>query len=130
MTMTEAVEEPQVDQPKPSKEAKAAITAGKKEGKAPLFMTVAGREFVFRAVTRSEWRSLVASRNQKLLEAGEDQAKVVEVQEDEVEELVKLCLLYPAFDLDSLGAGVVQHVADAILYDAGFGGPDIQAVRL
>jgi hypothetical protein len=125
----EQVEE-EVQGPELSKEVKAALDTIKKEGHRASYVTIANQEYIYRGINRKEWREIVSKRNQRIVEAGEDQAMIAEIQEDEVELITSMCLLYPEFALESIGAGTVQHLADLVLFEAGFGGPDIQAVKV
>lgn len=126
--MEDTIEE--VVTPALSEEAKAALKKIKAEGHRPSYIIIANQEYIYRGINRKEWREIVSKRNQRIVEAGEDQAMIAEIQEDEVELITSMCLLYPEFALNSIGAGTVQHLADLVLFEAGFGGPDVQAVKL
>jgi len=113
-----------------SAEVQAAADKAKEEGLEVVYTRIAGKEFLFRPVDRSEWRQLISRRNKLLMDAGEDQAKAVEIQEDEMEELVRSCLLFPEVEVEKLRAGVVGTLGDQIMFESGFGGADIEPVRL
>ena len=114
-----------------SKEAKSAADKAKEDGFQPMYTVVAGQEFVFRGVTRSEWRELLDRRNAKVQEAGEDPVKQAAIQEDEMEHLCQIATIFPSeFDNEKMGAGTVQALSDAILIESGFAGPEVEPVRL
>lgn len=113
-----------------SEEAAAAITKAKEQGYSPAYVRIGGKEFIYRGITRKEWREIVTKRNQSIIDAGENQVAIADIQENEVETIADKCLMYPEFALDKIGAGSVQHLADLILFESGFGGPDIEAVKL
>ena len=113
-----------------SEEAGVALENAKAQGFSPAYVRIGGKEFVYRGITRREWREIVTQRNQSIIDAGEDQVAIADIQENEVEIITEKCLLYPEFALDTIGAGSVQHLADLILFESGFGGPDIEAVKL
>lgn len=123
-------EEEVVEELKLSEEAEAALEAIKKTHRAVNYVIIANQEYIYRGINRKEWREIVSERNKRIVEAEEDQAAIAEIQEDEVELITSKCLLYPEFALDDIGAGTVQHLADLVLFEAGFGGPDIQAVKM
>ena len=111
--------------------AQAAVTQAKAEGFEDVSgVYIGGKEFVFRPVLRSEWRGLLRKRNEALLAAGEDELLKAEVQENEFEDLLNICLLYTPISISKLPAGTVQVLADAILMASGFGGLDTQPVAL
>jgi len=116
--------------PEISKAAGDAAAKAKEAGFAPIYTKIAGQEYVYRAVTRKEWREILAARNAKLIAAGEDLAAQSVIQEDEMEGLVAMTLLYPTFNPDTIPAGTVQSLSDSVLMESGFAGPDMEAVRL
>ena len=114
-----------------SKKAQAAADAAKSDGFQPMYTMISNQEYVYRGVTRSEWRELLDRQNKKILEAGEDPVKVASIKEDEMENLVKAGLIYPELGDDSqVGAGIIQSLADAVLLESGFAGPEVEPVRL
>jgi hypothetical protein len=115
---------------KQSAELRKALEECAAEGYDVASVMVAGKEYGFRAVTRREWRKLVAERNSKLEKLGDDMARAVEVQEDEIEALIDLCIVYPKVAAEKLLAGVVDTLSTEILTLSGFGGADMEAMRL
>jgi hypothetical protein len=113
-----------------SKEAKKAAADAKTEGFQPMYVKISGNEYVYRGVTRQEWRDLLQRQNLKIAESGEDAVKIAAIKEDEMEELVKASLIYPTEVNDNIAAGVVQSLADAVLLESGFAGPEMEPVRL
>ena len=114
-----------------SKEAQAAANAAKEQGFQPMYTTISTREYVYRGITRAEWRELLDRQNTNIAEAGEDPVKIAAIKEDEMENLVKTGLLYPELnDKAQIGAGVIQSLADAVLLESGFAGPEVEPVRL
>lgn len=130
----EAVKEVEVSEkdmrPKLSEEAQKALDVAKEKGLRPSYIIIANQEYIYRGINRKEWREIVSKRNNAIMAAEEDQVKIADIQEDEVELIAGLCLVYPEYDINTIGAGTVQHLADLVLFEAGFGGPDIQAVKL
>jgi hypothetical protein len=114
-----------------SKEAQAAADKAKVDGHQPMYTVISAQEYVYRGITRAEWRDLLDRQNTKIADAGEDPVKVASIKEDEMENLVKAGLIYPDFeDNMKVGAGVVQSLADAVLLESGFAGPEVEPVRL
>jgi len=113
----------------PSEAALAASAGAKEQGYEPLYVKIAGKEFVYRFVERSEWRTLLKARNEAMAQAIDDQAKL-EVAEKEIESLLEVCLIYSTDPIEKLPAGTVQLISDAILVASGFGGLDAEPVKL
>ena len=111
-------------------EAQKALDDAKALGLRPSYIIIANQEYIYRGINRKEWREIVSKRNNAIIDADEDQVKIADIQEDEVEFITSLCLLYPEYDTNTIGAGTVQHLADLVLFEAGFGGPEIEAVKL
>lgn len=109
---------------------KTLIEAAKDQGYEVAQITISGKEYVVRAITRREWRDLMAARNDKLQAAGEDLKAQIEIQEDEVEKLVEMCLISPQTPVENMLAGVVDALSNEILALSGFAGADFEAVRL
>jgi len=111
--------------------AQAAADKLKTEGFQPMYTVISSQEYIYRGITRQEWRDLLDRQNQKLAEAGEDAVKAAAIKEDEMENLVKVGLAYPVLSSNTqVGAGVIQSLADAILLESGFAGPEVEPVRL
>ena len=115
---------------KETTECMAAIKEAAKEGFEVAMITIAGKEYGIRAVTRKEWRILMAERNTKLEAAGDDMKLTVEIQEDEIENLVAKCLVFPEVDVTKILAGAVDTLSNEILALSGFAGADFEATRL
>ena len=114
-----------------SKEAQAAADAAKEQGFQPLYTVISNQEYIYRGITRSEWRELLDRQNKNIADSGEDPVKIAAIKEDEMENLVKMGLIYPELDSEAqIGAGVVQSLADAVLLESGFAGPEVEPVRL
>jgi len=109
--------------------AKAAAENAKAEGYEPLYTKIAGKEFVYRALERAEWRALVKARNQSM-EAAKTDLEKAEVAEQELEEILKVCLVYSSQPIEKLPAGSIQAVCEMIMADSGFAGPEIQTIKL
>tara|TARA_R100000951_G_scaffold115777_1_gene125030 strand:- start:733 stop:1110 length:378 start_codon:yes stop_codon:yes gene_type:complete len=120
----------QTNELKETTECMAAIQAKGDEGFEVAMVTIAGKEYGIRAVTRKEWRILMAERNTKLEAAGDDMKLTVEIQEDEIENLVGKCLVFPAIDVGKMLAGAVDTLSNEILALSGFAGADFEATRL
>ncbi|RMG69778.1 MAG: hypothetical protein D6710_08305 [Nitrospirae bacterium] len=116
---------------KVSEQAQAAADRLKEQGYTPVYTVIAGQEFVFRPITRAEWRELIRRRNQQAAEAGDNQIAIAEIQEDSAEEFTKMAVVYPEnFDVSKAPAGIVNSLSDAILLESGFAGPDVEPVKL
>ena len=113
-----------------SKEAKTAADEAKKSGFKPMYVVVAGAEYVYRGVTRKEWRLHLEERNSLLKEAEQDEVRQAEIQEEAMESIVGIALIFPEFNKDTFPAGAIQTLSDNILLASGFGGPDIDPVEL
>lgn len=113
-----------------SEEAREVAKQLKEAGYEPMLTRIAGKEYVYRGVTRKEWREILDARNKKLVAAGEDLVKQAEIEENGIEELAKLCVAYPSMDISKQPAGVYQALSDAILLESGFTGPQIEPIRL
>jgi hypothetical protein len=112
-----------------SKEVKTKAAELKKEGIQPVYITIAGKEYLYRYLTRSEWRQYQGSLNEKMANAETDVQKSA-ISEMGLEDICSLGLLYPELDLEKIGAGVINTLADNILFESGFGGPDIEPQQL
>jgi len=108
--------------------ATEAANKAKDNGQDPQFLVIGGKEYIYRGLTRKEWRKQVKKQNQQVVDAGEDVVKVSEIQEDAKEELVNLCVIYKKDKEFSPGA--VETLAEAILVASGFGPPDTDPVAL
>ena len=111
-------------------EMEGVIDHVKAEGYTVASVPVGGTTYVFRAVTRSEWRKLLSERAGMLKDVGEDPGKMLEIQENESERLVDMCVVYPKINASNMLAGAVVSLSDQILLLSGFGGPDLEAKRL
>lgn len=109
---------------------KEAADKAKASGFEVSFTKIAGKEFLFRPVNRQEWRGLLKARNAAMLAAGEDKLKQAEVLEQELENLLTVSLIYPDKGLETLPAGTVQTLCDAIMVASGFTGTDSEPVKL
>jgi hypothetical protein len=109
-------------------EAKAAAEKAKADGIAPMFIVIAGNQYVYRPVNRKEWREHLKKQNAALAEVGEDRAAAFEVQEDSKEALVYSALIYR--DGSIVPAGAIDVLSDAILIESGFGPPETEPIRL
>lgn len=133
---------------KVSKKAQAAATAAKKTGVRPVYVTISGREYVYRGMTRGEWADLrrdisaiMAKLQTELAPVEGDAPKVVaekvaklevamgDLRENEMEKVVALAKVYYENE-EGMGAGVVETLTDLIMQESGFGGPELEPVRL
>ena len=114
-----------------SPEANSAVKAAKANGINPVFITIAGGTYIYKTITRKEWRQLRKDMQAKLVEAGEDEEKLLDVKEDELLKLLNLAkVYYQEGNIDDLPAGVVDSLADSILISSGFGGAEIEPIKL
>jgi hypothetical protein len=111
-----------------SEGAQAAADKAKEEGFEPMFIIVAGQQFVYRPMSRKEWRQHLKKQNVAIKAAEEDQTAIFEVQEDAKESLVEFALIYQESKV--MPAGAVEILSDAILIESGFGPPDTEPIRL
>jgi hypothetical protein len=113
-----------------SEAMRPAVEAAKAEGFDLEYIKVGGKEFAYRPVMRSEWKTLLRKRNEAILAAGDDEVQKASVMEEEFEELLKVCLVYSPVAIEKLPAGSVQVLVEAILAMSGFSGADISPVKL
>jgi len=110
--------------------AQAAATAAKENGYDVEFVLIAGKEYVYRPIVRSEWRKLMKERNELMAALEEDKLAQAEALESEYEKILSLCLLYSSVPMANIPAGAVQTLGDAILSLSGFGGLDMTPIKL
>jgi hypothetical protein len=110
--------------------AKAEAKSAKKAGFAPSYLRIGGREFLYRALGRKEWREQIKAQNVKIVDAGEDHVLIAEIKEDAKEDMVKAGLLWTELGDSEMPAGTIEMLADAILLESGFGPPESEPVRL
>ena len=96
----------------------------------PIYLRVAGIEFVYRSLGRREWRTQIKQQNEAIIEAGDDLVGVAEAKEDAKEIMVDSAVLWKSSKLKELPAGAVEVLSDAILLESGFGPPDTDPVKL
>lgn len=102
----------------------------KKLGFEVTYTKIAGREFLFRPIVRSEWKLLLKKRNEAMKLVQDDDVKKAEVLEQELENLLSVSLLYPKDNLDTIPAGAIQTLADAVMVASGFAGVDTEPIKL
>jgi hypothetical protein len=112
-----------------TKEVSEIVQKAKTEGFQPVLVTIAGVQYIFRPVTRKEWRELLIRRHNKALAAKEDPLKLAEIQQDEMESLVNTCLLHPKLT-ENCPAGVIESLSDSILVESGFQATDTEPIKL
>lgn len=114
-----------------SKAVLEAVKTLKEEGWDPTYVKIAGREYLYRAITRKEWRDILISRNKRFAEAEGDENKILEINEDEQDKLVQMATLFPLnFDVSKAPAGVISTLSDSILIESGFNGIDMAPEKL
>jgi hypothetical protein len=113
-----------------STEIKEAVEKAKASGFEVELAEIGRKQYAYRPVTRTEWKSLLKRRNENLAKVGDDEVAKAEIMEEEFEYLLSVCLVYCHTDVAKLPAGTVQTLADAILAMSGFGGLDSEPVRL
>ena len=113
-----------------SKEVLDAAEAAKTEGHEVFHIKLAGKDFLYRQVYRKEWKTLLKSRNTAMIAAGDDDLLKVDVAEAEMENLLRVCLVYPKADFDRLPAGCIQTLCDLITEVSGFGGVEVESTKL
>ena len=65
------------------------------------------------------------------MEAQDDTEKQVDIKNEYTEKMVVQCMIYSDVSVDdSLGAGYVDTLFDAILVDSGFGQPDMPSINM
>ena len=112
-------------------EVKEASEKAKAEGLTPYWLSINSYSFVYRPITRKEWKTITRDQNKEILEADEDLEKQLDIKNHYTELLVKNCLVYSDISVDeSFGAGYVDTLFEAILVDSGFGQPDQPSIRL
>jgi len=106
-------------------EAKEVVERAKAAGKRPYWVVINGITFVYRPVTRREWRNLMREQNEALSKTIDDPVGQLEVKNDYTELTVKTCMIWSEVPIDDdLGAGYVDSLCEAVLVDSGFGPPD------
>ncbi len=113
-----------------SEKAKLAAEEAKAKGLEVHFAKVAGKEFLFKPINRTEWKSLLRKRNEAMTKAGDDELKKADVLEQELESLLDIALLYSTDPIESIPAGAVQSVCDAIMVASGFTGLESEPIKL
>lgn len=113
-----------------NEEAQALVAAAKAAGHDVFQVKIAGRLFVYRQVYRQEWKMLLKNRNMAMVTAGDDPVKKTDVAEQEMENLLQICLVYPTGSLDKLPAGCVQVLCDVITEASGFSGIEVESIKL
>ena len=108
-----------------------AVEGAKKAGLRPYWIMLNGFHFIYRPINRKEWREMTRSQNKEMLAAQDDTEKQVDIKNEYTEKTVIQCLIYSDIPVDdSLGAGYVDTLFDAILVDSGFGQPDMPSVNM
>lgn len=111
--------------------SKATIEALKKEGYSVAQIKIAGRPYIYRSVTRAEYRSMqeyiakeYAALNLKndTEPSDEDKLKIEQIREDSEYKLASECIIYPEkLRLDNMPAGDLAVIVDSIMQLSGFG---------
>lgn len=112
-----------------TQEVKIIVEKAKSEGFQPVLISIAGTDYIFRPVTRKEWRELLVRRHNKAMAAKDDPLKLSEIQQDEMESLVNTCLLHPKLD-EKCPAGVIESLSDSILIESGFQPAENEPIKL
>ena len=115
---------------KPSTDAIDSSATAKEKGQAPVYMRVANIEFLYRSLSRKEWRKQSKEQNVSITEAGEDLVQIAEVREDAKEKMVKLATIWSSHKGKDLPAGAIEVLADLILLESGFGPPESEPLRM
>lgn len=113
-----------------SEAVRTAAEEAKAKGIEVHFVKIAGKEYLFKTINRLEWKILLKKRNEAMQKAGEDELKKAEVLEQELESLLEVALIYSADKLESIPAGAVQTVCDAIMMASGFAGLESEPIKL
>lgn len=106
------------------------LESAKERGIEPFYTRINNKEFIYRAIKRSEWRKLRARVQKKAEEAAGDDAKLMEVREEELEQVILIAEVYYEQSSEDLPAGTFETLTDTILLSSGFGGVDIDPVQL
>jgi len=112
-----------------SEKAKEAIDQAKEQKIDTLYTRIAGREYIYRPITRKEWRTLRERMAARTKEAEDNPEILALIKEEELESLVELARVYYENN-DTMYAGVIDTLSDAILLSSGFGGVEFDPVRL
>lgn len=122
-----------------SKEAQAAADALKAKGGSPIYIVIAGTEFVYRPINRNEWRELKDSMTRKIAEfqgnekdpdSPEAAIKLDQLREEEMVKVMEIAKVYYADSIDDCPAGVVDALSNAIMESSGFAGPETMPQKL
>jgi len=113
-----------------SEEALDLVQKAKAAGHDVFQIKIASMLFVYRPVYRQEWKQLLKHRNKAMLAAADDPIKKVDVAEEEMEKLLEICLVYPKTSLDTMPAGCIQALCDAITEASGFSGVEVESIKL
>lgn len=111
-------------------EAQQAVADAQIAGFDVMAVTIGGKMYVYRPILRAEWKGLLRKRNEAMQAAGEDDLKKADIMENELEELLKICLVYAPMGIEKMPAGTVQNLADAVLAVSGFAGLDTEPIKL
>ena len=111
-------------------EAQQAVADAQIAGFDVMAVTIGGKMYVYRPILRAEWKGLLRQRNEAMQAAGEDDLKKADIMENELEELLKICLVYAPMGIEKMPAGTVQNLADAVLAVSGFAGLDTEPIKL
>jgi len=112
-------------------EARAAYEQAKEDGYEPVYIRIAAIEFVYRALGRKEWRTLVRAQNERAMAADQDMILLAEAKQDGVEEIAKAGLIWSSKPLDDkVPGGCTEVLSDVILVESGFTGADTDPIKL
>jgi len=113
-----------------SEAARKAILTAKEAGYEPVFTKISGKEFVYKPVTRKQWRELRTRMSEAASKIDQDDdLAAAELREEELERLVRMCEVYYE-NSENLYAGTVDSLSDSILLSSGFGGAEVDPIRL
>ena len=119
-----------------SKEIRKIVNDAKSAGQAPIMATIAGQEYIYRSINRAEWRSVMVERNkglkelEELGEAATDE-QLAEFEDTQMKAIIDVACLYPSdMKPDSLPAGALQSLSEYILQESGFGGAEVEPIKL
>lgn len=110
---------------------KKAVNSAKENNQRPYWIMLNGFNFIYRPITRKEWRDITRAQNKEMIAAQDDSERQVDIKNEYTEKTVTQCLLYSDVPVDdTLGAGYVDTLFDAILVDSGFGQPDMPSIDM
>jgi len=111
-------------------QVKKIVEENKASGYSVVLIKIDLCEYIFRSISRGEWRKILSARYARLKGKEKDPLAMLESQEFESEEIAQSCTLYPIVNFDKLPAGVVLKLSDEILRLSSFEEEQLEVKRL